>query len=145
MDFILRAKDTGEVNVERILARGFLVLGGAFWTLAFFGANTKASYAYFVYTLPEVERAVMFALVPLAMTIAVLVLGLFYERLAGAALLIAVAVMLAWGVLNHLGEVVLWVTAVAVLVGPSLAAAILFFFAARTQEFQELKKAIPAG
>jgi hypothetical protein len=47
-------------------------------------------------------------------------------------LLIAVAVVLAWEVLSHLGEVVLWVTAVAVLVGPSLAAAILLFFAART-------------
>jgi hypothetical protein len=140
MDFMLRTKDTGEPNVERIIARGFVVLGGLFWTLAFFAANTKASYANFIYTLPEVERAVMYALVPLALTIGVFVLGLFYERLTGAVLVLVAAAMLLYGVFAHLGEVVLWITAVAVLVGPTIAAAILYFFAARTQEYQELKK-----
>ncbi len=140
MDFMLRTKDTGEPNVERILARGFVVLGGLFWTLAFFAANTKASYATFIYSLPEVERAVMYALFPLVLTIAVFVLGLFYERLTGVVLLVAAAAMLLYGAVLHLGEVVLWVTAVAVLVGPTIAAAILYFFAARTQEYQELKK-----
>jgi hypothetical protein len=142
---MLRAKDTGQVNVERILARSFVALGGVFWTLGFFGANTKASYANFVYTLPEVERAVMFALLPLALAVGAFVLGMFYERIAGIVLLIAAGAMLAYGVFAHLGEVVLWITAVAVLVGPTFAAAILYFFAARTQEFQELKKSTSAA
>jgi hypothetical protein len=140
MNFMLRAKDTGQVNIERILARAFVALGGLFWTLAFFGRNTKASYSYFVYTLPEVERAAMIALIPLALTVAVFALGMFYERLAGAVLLIIVVAMLAYGVFGHLGEVILWVTAVSVLVAPSAIAAILYLFAARTQEFQELKE-----
>ena len=97
MDFMLRTKDTGEPNVERILARGFVVLGGLFWTLAFFAVNTKASYATFIYSLPEVERAVMYALFPLVLTIAVFVLGLFYERLTGVVLLLAAAAMLLYG------------------------------------------------
>ncbi len=83
MDVMLRAKDTGRVNVERILARSFVLLGGLFWTLAFFSANTKASYTNFVYTLPEIEKAATAALLPLAITVAVFVLGMFYERLAG--------------------------------------------------------------
>jgi hypothetical protein len=138
MDFMLRTKDTGRVNVERVLARAFVVLGGLFWTLAFFGANTKASYSYFVYTLPEVERAAMYALIPLAITVAVFVLGLFYERVAGLALLVIAGAMLIYGVVGHLGELVLWVTAVSVLVAPSAIAAILYLYAARTQEFQAL-------
>jgi hypothetical protein len=140
MNFMLRAKDTGQVNVERILARSFVALGGLFWTLAFFGRNTKASYANFVYTLPEVEKAAMIALIPLALTVAVFVLGMYYERLAGAVLLLIVVAMLAYGVFSYLGEVVLWVTAVSVLVAPSAIAAILYLFAARTQEFQELRE-----
>jgi hypothetical protein len=138
MDFMLRTKDTGQPNVERILARSFVVLGGLFWTLAFFGANTKASYTYFVYTLPEVERASMIALIPLALTVAVFVLGMYYERIAGMVLLVMVAAMLVYGVILHLGEVVLWMTAVSVLVAPAAIAAVLFLLAARTQEVQEL-------
>jgi hypothetical protein len=140
MDFMLRAKDTGQVNIERVLARAFVALGGLFWTLAFFGANTKASYANFVYTLPEVERAATMALIPLAITVAVFVLGMYYERLAGAVLLLISAAMIGYGVVNYLGEVVLWVTAVSVLVAPAAIAAIMYLFAARTQEFQALKR-----
>jgi len=138
MDVMLRAKDTGRVNVERILARSFVLLGGLFWTLAFFGANTRASYTNFVYTLPEVGRAATMALIPLAITVSVFVLGMYFERLAGVLLLLISAAMIAYGVVNYLGEVVLWVTAVSVLVAPSAIAAILYLFAARTQEFQEL-------
>jgi hypothetical protein len=140
MDFMLRAKDTGQVNIERVLARAFVALGGLFWTLAFFGVNTKASYSYFVYTLPEVERAATMALIPLVITIAVFVLGMYYERLAGVLLLLIAGAMLVYGVVGHLGELVLWVTAVSVLVAPSAIAAILYLFAARTQEFQALKQ-----
>jgi hypothetical protein len=140
MDFMLRAKDTGRVNIERVLARAFVALGGLFWTLAFFGANTRASYSYFVYTLPEIERATTMALIPLAITVAVFVLGMYYERLAGVLLLLISAAMILYGVVNYLGEVVLWVTAVSVLVAPAAIAAILYLFAARTQEFQELKQ-----
>jgi hypothetical protein len=144
MDFMLRTRDTGQVNVERVLARSFVVLGGLFWTLAFFGANTRASYAYFVYTLPEIERAAMYALIPLSITAAVFVLGMFYERIAGLVLLAIAASMIVYGVVNHLGEVVLWVTAVGVLVVPSAIAAVLYLLAARTQEVRLQKDPVAA-
>ena len=89
MNFMLRAKDTGQPNIFRILARGFVILGGAFWTIMFFSVNTNASYSNFVYTLPEFERAVMYALIPLVLAVAVFVLGFFYERVAGLVLLLA--------------------------------------------------------
>ena len=140
MDFMLRTTDTGQPNIERILARGFVIVGGLFWTLAFFGSNTKASYANFVYTLPEIEKATMMALIPLALTVGVFVLGMFYERMTGAVLLAVAGAMIAYGVINYIGEVVLWVTAISVLVAPAAIAAILYLLAARTQEVQVLKK-----
>jgi len=140
MDFMLRARDTGQVNLERILARSFAVVGGLFWAMAFFGANTRASYATFVYTLPEVERASLIALLPLALTVAVFVLGLYYERIAGMVLAAMVVVMLVYGAVQHLDEPVLWTTAISVLVAPAAISAILYLLAARTQEVQELGK-----
>jgi len=139
MDFALRTRDTGQTNVQRVLARWFVVLGGLFWTAAFFGANTRANDTFLVYTLPEVERAAMFALIPLAIAVAVFVLGLFYERLAGVALLLIVSAMIAYGIVNHLNEPILWASAVTVLVAPSAIAAVLYLFAARTQEFRQAK------
>lgn len=145
MDFMLRTKDTGQVNVERILARSFVVLGGLFWTLTFFGANTKASYANFVYTLPEIGRAAMFALIPLTITVGVFALGMFYERIAGLVLLAIVVAMNVYGVVNYPGEVVLWATAVSVLVAPAAVAAVLYLLAARTQEVHALQKGTVAA
>ena len=138
MNFMLRTKDTGQANVERILARTFVILGGMFWTLAFFGVNTRASYATFVYTLPEVARASMVALVPLALTVSVLVLGVYYERLAGVVLVLGAVAMLIYGAVLHLDEPVLWTTAISVLVAPAAVSAVLYLLAARRQEVQEL-------
>ena len=137
MNLMLRAKNTGQLNIDRVFARLLVILGGVFWVLAFFSANTKASYSYFVYTLPELERATTIALIPLAIVVVVFALGMFYERLTGYVLLAIAAIMLIWGVVNHLGEVILWVTAVSVLVAPSAFAGVLYLLAARTQEVQE--------
>jgi hypothetical protein len=138
MDFMLRAKNMGQVNIARILARSFVVVGGLFWTLSFFGSNTKASYATLVYTLPEVGRASVIALLPLALTVGVFVLGLYYERIAGILLAAMVVVMLVYGAVLHLDEPVLWTTAITVLVAPAAISAALYLLAARTQEVQEL-------
>ena len=116
------------------------MLGGLFWTLAFFAANTKASYANFVYTLPEVDRAVMYALVPLVLTIAVFVLGCSMSASPAVVLLLVAAAWCCRASCPAPRRGRLWVTAVACWSGPTIAAAILYFFAARTQEYQELKK-----
>jgi len=137
MNIMLRAKNTGQLNIDRVFARLMVLLGGVFWVWAFFGANTKASYSYFVYTLPEVEHAATMALIPLSIVIVVFVLGLFYERLTGLVLVAIAIAMLIYGVVNHIGEVVLWVTAISVLVAPALIAAALYELAARRQEMQE--------
>jgi hypothetical protein len=138
MNLMLRTKNTGQLNIDRVFARLLVIFGGAFWVLAFVGGTTKANYAGFVYTLPELAKASTTALIPLAIAVAVFVLALFYERLSGILLVVIAVVMLGWGIVNHLGEVVLWMTAIAVLVAPSAVSGALFELAARRQESQEM-------
>ena len=144
MNVLLRAKDTGQLNVDRVFARLLVVFGGIFWVFAFFGANTKASYSYFVYTLPELQRASLVALVPLAIVVFVFLLGWFYERLTGFVCFAIAFGMLVWGLTMNWSQIadpdntVLWTTAIVVLVAPTAFAGLMFLLAARTQEGQEL-------
>jgi hypothetical protein len=46
--------------------------------------------------------------------------------------------MLAWGVVAHWGEVLLWMTALSFLVAPAGFAGVFYILASRTQEVQEL-------
>jgi hypothetical protein len=139
MNIMMRTKNTGQLNIDRVFARLFVLLGGVFWVFAFFGANTKASYSNFVYTLPELEKAATMALIPLAIVVFVFVLGLFYERLTGIVLVAIALAMLVWGLVNNPGEVVLWVTALSILVAPTVVSAAMYELAARRQEAQELE------
>src|SRR5450759_4012182 len=103
MNLMLRTRNTGVLNVDRVFARILVVIGGAFWVFALLGAQ-NAGYAQFVYTLPELAKGALFASVPLAITIVMFVLGLFYERLTGTLLILIAAAMIVWGILAHWGE-----------------------------------------
>lgn len=140
INLMLRTKNTGRLNIDRVFARLFVALGGAFWVIAFFAARTPQSYSNLSgYTLPEVANATAGALIPLAIVVAVFVLGLFYERLTGVVLVVVAIAMIGWGVLEHWSSdgVVLWITAFSVLVLPTLIASALFELASRRQEAQE--------
>lgn len=137
MNLMMRAKNTGELNLERVFARTLVIIGGMFW---FFGMLGLQNMGYTqVYSLPELTKAMALGLIPLAITIGSFVLGLFYERLNGTLLVLAGVAMLVWGVLAHWGEVVLWMTALSVLVAPAAFAGVLYVLASRTQEVQELR------
>ena len=137
MNFMLRTRNTGQLNIDRVFARMMVVFGGIFWIAALFGGTTAANYRNASYSLPELAQLSVASLIPLALTIAVLVLGLFYERLTGIVLVLIVLAMLVWGFTQHWGEIVLWVTALSVLVAPSAISGALYELAARRQEAQE--------
>jgi hypothetical protein len=147
MDLMLRTKDTGHLNIDRVFARLFLGLGGAFWVIAFFAANTVQSYSNLSgYTLPELAQAGTWALIPLAIVVAVFVLGFFFERLNGLVLLLIALAMVGYGVIQHWSAegAVFWITAFSVLILPTVIASALFELAARRQERQELEAKIAA-
>jgi len=137
MNLMLRTKNTGELNLERVFARVLVTIGGAFW---FFGLLGLQNMGYTqVYSLPELTKALTLGAIPLAITVGSLILGMFYERLNGVLLVLAGIAMLVWGFVAHWGEVVLWMTALSVLVAPAGFAGVLYLLAARTQEVQELR------
>jgi hypothetical protein len=147
MDLMLRTKDTGHLNIDRVFARLFLALGGAFWVMAFFGANTVQSYSNLSgYTLPELAQAATWALIPLAIVVAVFALGFFFERLTGLVLVLIAIAMVGYGVIQHWSAegMVFWITAFGVLILPTVIASALFELAARRQERQELEAQIAA-
>ncbi|MBE0417520.1 MAG: hypothetical protein IBX63_07130 [Coriobacteriia bacterium] len=120
------------MNVERLFARVFVVLGGVLWTVMLFASETAAKYTNFTYTLEEVVAATGSALLPLAAAVLVFVVGLFYEKLAALLLLIGAAGVVIWGVLAG-WNASLWVIMGIALVGPMLLAALLFMLASRMQ------------
>jgi hypothetical protein len=144
MNIMLRTKNTGELNIDRVFARLFVVMGGIFWVAAAFTAGTvMKSYTEVPMTLPELQQGAMTALFPLVLIAVVFVLGWFYERLTGVMLVVVAIAMLVYGFFQHspATEPVLWVTAFSILVLPSLIAAALYELAARRQEAQEREAA----
>ncbi len=141
MNVMIRAKDTGELNIDRVFARLFVVMGGIFWVAAFATQNTVSkSYTGVAFTLPELAKGATTALLPLVLVVAVFVLGMFFERLTGIVLVVVALAMLIWGFAMYFkpDDMILWITAFSVLVLPTLISAALFELAARRQEAQEL-------
>ena len=142
VNLMLRTKNTGQLNIDRVFARLFVILGGIFWIAATFTAGTvMKSYTNQPFTLPELQQGATTAFFPLVLIVAVFVLGMFYERLTGVVLVIVSIAMVIYGFFLHspFEEPVLWVTAFSMLVLPSLVAAGLYELAARRQEQQELQ------
>jgi hypothetical protein len=145
MNFMLRAQDTGKLNIDRVFARLFTLGGGLFWIVMFFAARTpqNGNTGLTAYTLPEIASAAWAVFIPFLLVVLVLALSFFYERLTSIVLLVAALIMLAYGVVEHWSAqgIVLWITAFSVLVLPSLIAAALFELAARRQEAQLAEEA----
>lgn len=144
MNLMLRTKNTGQLNIDRVFARLLVVFGGIFWIAAFFGGTTAANYREASYSLPELAKASTTALLPFALVVIVLVLAMFFERLTGILLAVMAIGMLVWGGLSHWGEVGIWLTAISVLVAPTAISGALFELAARRQERQTLEAEIAA-
>jgi len=126
-------------NVERIIARVFVILGGLFWVIMPAAAKTEALYSDLVYNQTELGDAVGSALIPLAFVVLVFVVGLFYERVAALILLAAAVATVVWGIVADwygTGGIELWMTVGVFLISPMLIAAILFLLASRTHELK---------
>lgn len=132
MALMTRACRYERMNVERLFARGFVVFGGVVWTVMLFASETAARHTDFAYTLEEVAAAASTALVPLAATLLVFVIGLFYEKLAALVLLAGVVGSIGWGVAAG-WSASLWVIMGVAGIGPMLLAAVLFLMASRMQ------------
>jgi hypothetical protein len=109
------------MNVERIGARGFTILGGIFWTVAAFSGP-------FSYDGATLAGAFGVAIYPLIFTIATLAFGWFYERSAGVLLGVAALGTIGWGFIMG-WEPFVWGIMLLFFVTPTVIAAVLFYLA----------------
>ncbi|MBE0475911.1 MAG: hypothetical protein IBX62_02290 [Coriobacteriia bacterium] len=135
MQLLARTCSYDRMNVERVLARLFILGGGAFWVVATFGAT-------WAYEGGGIVEAVGTALLPLAVTVGAFLVGWFYERLAALLLALGAAVVVGWGLVAG-WETGVWITVLAVLIGPMLVAALLFMLASRMQVICGLQEGAP--
>jgi hypothetical protein len=115
-------------NLVRLLARVCVGAGGLFWIIAAF----TGPYVFDNTSLSESMHAAMW---PFLATVAILVVGWFYEQLAAILLTAASGAVLVWGVIYG-WEPGLWVVMVLVLMGPMMLAATLFVLASRAEELR---------
>ena len=121
------------ISLERGFARGFVIAGGMFWTVATFAG---------LYTFRQtgLSYALMAAFIPLVATIVTLIVGWYFERVTSALLVLASFAVVAWGVAIGF-ELGVWTIVTIALIGPMMTAAVLFWLARGDQEAFELRLA----
>lgn len=118
------------ISLERGIARGFVIAGGAFWTVASFaGANT--------FQRTGMSAALLGAFIPLVATAATLIVGWYFERMTSVLLAVASVAVVAWGVMAGF-EAGVWAIVTVALIGPMMTASVLFWLARREQDAFEL-------
>jgi hypothetical protein len=120
--------------VERLFARLFVIGGGVFWISAVFGAD----YGYRGMT-PLVSAGN--AMFPLVLTLAVLGIGWFWERIAAAILFVGAVGVVVWGATMG-WEPGVWSLVIATLVAPMVIAGLLYWSAARMQSILGKESAV---
>jgi hypothetical protein len=121
----VRKGDSDRMIVERLFARLFVAAGGVFWISAVFGAD----YGYRGMTPLVSARN---ALLPLILTLVILGIGWFWEKVAAAILVLGAVGVFVWGAMMG-WEPGVWSLVIATLAAPMLIAALLYWFAARMQ------------
>ncbi len=128
---VVVAKDesTTRIAAERGVARAFVILGGGFWSVAFFAA-------LYSFRQTGLAAALLGAFIPLVACAATLIVGWYYERFTALLLAAATLAVVAWGVIYQF-EMGVWVLMTITLIGPMLTASVLFWLARRDQEAYE--------
>jgi hypothetical protein len=111
--------------VERLFARGFVILGGVFWVAATFAGPLTFGGVGIV-------ASVKTAIWPFLATVATLIVGWKYERIAAVLLFGASAAVPIWGLLYN-WEAGVWLLMACLLIAPMALAGILFLLAERAE------------
>ncbi len=125
MELMARTCKMEQMNVQRIAARGLVIVGALFWGSAAWGARWAYQGAPFT-------EALGYAMLYAGAILAVFVLGLFFERLAASVLALGSVAVVVLGVLGG-WEAGVWAVVFFFFIMPLLAASVLYFMAARMQ------------
>ena len=115
-----------KIAIERGVARGFVIAGGAFWSIAAFAGLHSYQENGTIYSA-------LTAFIPLVLCAAALIVGWYFERTVSALLAAVGFAVIPYGIIYQF-EMGVWVLMVLALVGPMLTSATLFWAARREQE-----------
>jgi hypothetical protein len=121
------------IQIERGVARAFVILGGVFWGLAAFAG-------YYSYQETGFNAAFLAASIPLMATVVTLLVGWYSERAAALMLTAASIAVVYYGVITQF-EVGVWILMTVALIGPMMTAAVLFWAARRELRTLEIRLA----
>jgi hypothetical protein len=138
MSLLVRTCSTERMNASRIAARVMIALGGMVWAIMFFSAASVQRYSNLTYTFTDITKAGIHSLLPLALTVGVFVLCMFYEKLAAVVLFVGAGAVVVWGILASL-EPLMWASVLVALALPMVISATLLLLAASTQRVCELE------
>lgn len=126
------AREDAHVGIaaKRGIARGYVLVGSLFWSVATFAELYSGGQA-------GAGEAMLAAIVPLGACLVTLVLGWYFERFTSAALMLATWAVVAWGVVYQF-DFKVWLITGVMLIGPMFTASVLFWLARRDQEAYEL-------
>lgn len=144
MNLFVRTCSTERMNLARLFARIFLIVGAALWVVMLISSTTYAHATNFSYSFRDVMSTGLSALVPIIIAIAVFVLALFYERLAAIALFAVAAAIVVWGLIVT-WEPGVWAGVLLIMVLPPVVAGVLLLLAAATQRVCELEGSARGG
>ena len=122
-----------KIQIERGVARAFVILGGVFWGLAAFAG-------YYSFQETGVQAAFLAASIPLMAALVTLLIGWYSERAAALLLTAASIAVIYYGVVAQF-EVGVWILMTIALIGPMMTAAVLFWSARRQLKALEFKLA----
>ena len=121
------------IELERGVARAFVILGGVFWGIAAFAG-------FYSFRETGVEAAFLAAAVPLLAALVTLIIGWYWERAASVLLTAASIAVVYWGVTAGF-EAGVWILMTIALIGPMMTAAVLFWMARQELKALEFKLA----
>lgn len=119
------------IELERGVARAFVISGGVFWAVAAFAG-------LYSFRGSGIPAAFLGASVPLFAALVTLVVGWYWERLTAALLALASAGAVYYGVASQF-EAGVWLLVGIFLIGPMLTAAALFWMARQEHVALQLK------
>ena len=125
------------IQLERGIARAFVILGGVFWALTAFAG-------LYWFSETGMQQAFLTALVPLVASLVTLIVGWYWERVASIMLVLASVATVYYGVAAQF-ELGVWVIVMFALIGPMITAAMLLWLARRDYEALEVFRLANAG
>lgn len=131
MELLAKTCNTEQMNAQRMMARGFVIVGGLFWVAMIWGAA-------WAYQGAPLTSALGGAAIYAAAIAALFVIGMFYENVAAGLLAVGALVIVGFGIFAG-WEAGVWATVLFFFILPMTVAAVLYFLAARMQAICNMK------